>query len=177
MRAVIDVNALGVTLGTRAAYPYLKKTPGSQLINIASIAGCYGIPDVGVYAATKAYVQSMTETLDLEWRRDKIRVLDINPPMGKDTHLRRKVQNRHTPRRKPHARRRRASHLACRQPQEPLGQRPPPLGRRRPRQSSPRSPQHDARPRSQAHLPGALNLVIETIRNGISDFVDNRLIH
>ncbi|MGM1309772.1 SDR family oxidoreductase [Corynebacterium striatum] len=81
--AVIDVNALGVTLGARAAYPYLRKTPGSQLINIASIAGCYGIPDVGVYAATKAYVQSMTETLDLEWRRDKIRVLDINPLWAK----------------------------------------------------------------------------------------------
>ena len=176
IRAVIDVNALGVTLGARAAYPYLKKTPGSQLINIASFAGCYGIPDVGVYAATKAYVQSMTETLDLEWRRDKIRVLDINPPMGKDTHLRRQVQNGHTPRRKPHARRRRASHLARRQPQEPLGQRPPPLGRRRPRQSSPRSPQHGARPRSQGHLPSAVNLVIETIRDSVGKFFDHQSI-
>ncbi|MBZ8177481.1 SDR family oxidoreductase [Corynebacterium sp. 3HC-13] len=79
----VQVNAYGVTLGARAAYPYLKKTPGSHLVSMASASGIYGQPEIATYSATKAYVGAMTEALGLEWRKDDIRVIDIWPLWAK----------------------------------------------------------------------------------------------
>lgn len=79
----VNVNALGVTYGARAAYPYLKATPGAQLVNMASASAIFGQPEISVYGATKAYVGSLTEALSLEWRHDDIRVVDIWPLWAK----------------------------------------------------------------------------------------------
>lgn len=74
----IEVNCLGVTLGARAAHPYLKRSKG-QLVNMGSAAAIYGQPGIAVYSATKFYVGGLTEALSLEWRRDGIRVIDLWP--------------------------------------------------------------------------------------------------
>lgn len=79
----VNVNALGVTYGARAAYPYLRDTPGAQLVNMASASAVFGQPEISVYGATKAYVGSLTEALSLEWRHDDIRVVDIWPLWAK----------------------------------------------------------------------------------------------
>ncbi len=78
----IAVNVLGVTLGARAAHPYLKKAKGT-LVGMASAAAIHGQPGVAVYSATKFYVNGLTEALSLEWRRDGIRVIDVNPLWAK----------------------------------------------------------------------------------------------
>ena len=62
----IDINLKGVIAGARAAIPYLKKTPGSQLINIASCAGIYGAPGMSVYCATKFAVRGLSQSLEAE---------------------------------------------------------------------------------------------------------------
>ena len=72
---LIAVNFTGVTLGARAAYRYLKCTPGAQLANIASVV--YRQPNIAVYSATKFYVAGLTEALSLEWLHEDIRALDI----------------------------------------------------------------------------------------------------
>ena len=79
---IIDVNTRGVTLGARAAYPYLRKSKGT-LLGMASAAGIHGQPDIAVYSATKSYVNALTEALSLEWRAEGIRVVDINPLWAK----------------------------------------------------------------------------------------------
>lgn len=77
---VLDVNLRGVIYGAQAAYPYLKATaPGSCLLNMASAAGLYGVPNQSVYGATKAGVRSLTETLDGEWFEDGIKVRSLMP--------------------------------------------------------------------------------------------------
>lgn len=80
---LIEVNCTGVTLGARAAHPYLRRTTGAQLVNMASASAIYGQPQIAVYSATKFYVAGLTEALSLEWRRDDIRVLDIWPLWAK----------------------------------------------------------------------------------------------
>lgn len=83
VRAQIDIDALGVTLGAQAAYPYLKATPGAHLVNIASASAIYGQPGISTYSATKFYVAGLTEALELEWEHDDIRVVSIWPLWAK----------------------------------------------------------------------------------------------
>lgn len=79
----IDIDALGVALGAQAAHPYLKGTPGSHLVNIASASAIYGQPGIAVYSATKFFVAGLTEALELEWEHDDIRVVSIWPLWAK----------------------------------------------------------------------------------------------
>ena len=76
---LIDVNFRGVVNGAQAAYPLLKATPGSCLLNTASAAGIYGAAGLAVYSATKFAVRGLTEALDIEWAGDDIRVRDLMP--------------------------------------------------------------------------------------------------
>src|SRR5690606_14585721 len=63
-----------------AAYLHLKASaPGSCLLNVASAAALYGVPNQSIYGATKAGVRSLTETLDAEWHEDGIKVRSLMP--------------------------------------------------------------------------------------------------
>lgn len=76
----IDINLKGVLFGAQAAYPLLQKSaPDSCLLNTASASGIYGTPGISVYAATKAGVRAITESLDGEWFADGIKVRDLSP--------------------------------------------------------------------------------------------------
>lgn len=78
-RAVVDVNIGGVLTGTHTAFPYLRDTPGAQVVNLCSASAIYGQPELATYGATKSAVKSLTEALDLEWRGHDIRVIAIWP--------------------------------------------------------------------------------------------------
>jgi NAD(P)-dependent dehydrogenase (short-subunit alcohol dehydrogenase family) len=75
----IDINLKGVIAGARAALPYLKKTPGSQLINVSSCASIYGAPKMSIYAASKFAVRGLSEALDVELARFGVGVKCIMP--------------------------------------------------------------------------------------------------
>jgi NAD(P)-dependent dehydrogenase (short-subunit alcohol dehydrogenase family) len=75
----IDINIKGVVNGSRAGIAHLRKTPGSQLINIASCAGLYGAPKLSVYCATKFAVRGLSEALDIEFSRFGVGVKCIMP--------------------------------------------------------------------------------------------------
>lgn len=74
---LLDVNCLGVTLGARAAHPYLQG--GGTLVNMSSASAIHGQPQIAAYSASKAYVSNLTEALGLEWRKDRIRVVAVWP--------------------------------------------------------------------------------------------------
>jgi NAD(P)-dependent dehydrogenase (short-subunit alcohol dehydrogenase family) len=76
---MIDVNVKGVINGAYEALPYLKATPGSRLINIASCASLYGTPRLAVYSATKFAVRGLSEALDIEFGRYGIAVSCVMP--------------------------------------------------------------------------------------------------
>lgn len=83
VKAQIDIDVLGVTLGAKAAFPYLKATPGSHLVNIASASAIYGQPGIATYSAAKFYVAGLTEALELEWAPHGVRVVGIWPLWAK----------------------------------------------------------------------------------------------
>lgn len=79
-RGVMEVNVFGLINVLHAAFPYLKATPGAQVINMSSASASYGIPDFASYSASKHAVRALTEALDIEWERYDIKVGDLMPP-------------------------------------------------------------------------------------------------
>lgn len=62
----IDLNLKGVIYGTYSAIPIMREQGFGHIVNAGSIAGLLPIPYQAVYAATKAAVISMTESLQYE---------------------------------------------------------------------------------------------------------------
>jgi NAD(P)-dependent dehydrogenase (short-subunit alcohol dehydrogenase family) len=60
---MIEVNFIGVVLGTHAALPALQRRGGGAIVNTASIAGVITYPGGPTYAATKAGVVGFTRAL------------------------------------------------------------------------------------------------------------------
>lgn len=76
---VVAINLMGVLNGARIGHAYLKRTPGSCLLNTASASAIYGSAGLAPYSATKFGVRALTEALDGEWHGDGIRVRDLVP--------------------------------------------------------------------------------------------------
>ena len=73
------VNVKGVFFCTKHAIPYLKQAGGGSIINLSSIYGLIGGPDVPPYHASKGAVRLMTKTDALTYAPDHIRVNSIHP--------------------------------------------------------------------------------------------------
>lgn len=78
---IIDVNVKGLTTVAQEAFPLLKQTPGSALVNLCSVSSVHGIPLLAVYSASKFYVNGLTEALHIEWAQYDIRVTSVKPPI------------------------------------------------------------------------------------------------
>lgn len=63
---VMDVNVNGTWLCCRAVVPYMKKSNGGKIINLASTLGLVGVPNRTPYASSKGAVVQMTRALALE---------------------------------------------------------------------------------------------------------------
>jgi 3-oxoacyl-[acyl-carrier protein] reductase len=75
-----NLNVLGLLLATREAAKLMPDSGGS-VINIGSVAGKAAFPNMAVYAATKAAVDSITRVLSAELGPRRIRVNSLNPGM------------------------------------------------------------------------------------------------
>jgi NAD(P)-dependent dehydrogenase (short-subunit alcohol dehydrogenase family) len=73
------VNVKGVFFGVKHAVPHLKRAGGGSIINLSSIYGLIGAPDVPPYHASKGAVRLMTKTDALLYAPDRIRVNSIHP--------------------------------------------------------------------------------------------------
>lgn len=73
------INVKGVFFCTKHAIPHLRQTGGGSIINLSSIYGLVGGPDVPPYHASKGAVRLMTKTDALTYAPDKIRVNSIHP--------------------------------------------------------------------------------------------------
>lgn len=78
--AMIDLNCRAAVDVTDAAFPYLH--PGSQVLEICSTAGFQPIPGLNVYAATKAFLLSYTQTLHYELSPARASMLLRYAPTG-----------------------------------------------------------------------------------------------
>lgn len=80
-RQMIDVNVTALTLLTHEFVQRTThaKTTGAAIVNVASLASTLPIADLAVYAATKAYVLSFSEALNVELKTCGIQVLAVCP--------------------------------------------------------------------------------------------------
>lgn len=78
-RRIFDVNFFGAFICSREAIKYLRRTPGSRIINISSVAAEFAIPYQAFYSATKAAQNSLTLALASELRPFGIGVCGIMP--------------------------------------------------------------------------------------------------
>jgi short-subunit dehydrogenase len=79
VEAMIDVNVTALTHVTHAFVKELIATGDAGILNVSSIASLLPLPQMAVYAATKAYVSSFTEALRAELRGTGVRVLALCP--------------------------------------------------------------------------------------------------
>ncbi len=73
------VNVKGVFFCTKHAIPHLRQSRGASIINLSSIYGLIGAPDLPPYHASKGAVRLMTKTDALIYAGDRIRVNSIHP--------------------------------------------------------------------------------------------------
>ena len=77
---MMSVNLNGVFYMTRALVPLMKKNPDTcHIVNIASVAGLIGNPQISGYNATKFGLRGFSESLFKELRYDAIKVTCVFP--------------------------------------------------------------------------------------------------
>ena len=76
---VIKTNLFGVYYAAQAVHPYLKEKGEGDIVNVASTAGLKGGANMSAYAASKAAVVSLSQSMMAEWRKENIRVITLTP--------------------------------------------------------------------------------------------------
>lgn len=76
---VFDINVIGMVRVSRAALPYLRKSPAAAIVNTCSIAATVGLPARVLYGASKGAVLSMTMAMAADHLREGIRVNCVKP--------------------------------------------------------------------------------------------------
>jgi len=77
---VMEVNATGVFLGTRAAIPALRRAGGGAIVNISSQLGLVGMDDSSPqYQASKGAVRLLTKHTALQYAKEGIRANSVHP--------------------------------------------------------------------------------------------------
>lgn len=77
---MIDLNIRFLTGFCRLMLPRLKaRKDGARIMNVGSVAGHQGVPNMAAYAATKAYVNHFTEGLNWELRGTGVAVTSLEP--------------------------------------------------------------------------------------------------
>ena len=75
------INLDGVFLGTKACIPPMRDSGGGSIINMSSVAGLKGSPNLAAYNATKGGVRLFTKGVALECARSRwnVRVNSVHP--------------------------------------------------------------------------------------------------
>lgn len=78
LRAIFDVNVIGVVAVTQASLDLLRRGRG-RIVNVSSVGAHIALPFIGPLAASKAAVGSLNDALRLELGRFGIAVVAIEP--------------------------------------------------------------------------------------------------
>lgn len=76
---VMDINVKGVFFCTKHAIPYMRENRSGSIINLSSIYGIVGAPDIPAYHASKGAVREMSKTDALFYAKEGIRVNSVHP--------------------------------------------------------------------------------------------------
>lgn len=76
---VWDVNVVGLARVSRAALPWLRKSPAAAIVNTASVVATIGLPQRALYSATKGAVVALTRAMAADHLSEGIRVNAVAP--------------------------------------------------------------------------------------------------
>lgn len=76
---VLDVNVKGVFFCTKHAIPQMQEAGSGSIVNLSSIYGIIGAPDIPPYHASKGAVRLMSKTDALTYAKQGIRVNSVHP--------------------------------------------------------------------------------------------------
>lgn len=79
VKAMVDVNVRALTRVTHALLPPMIMRGRGAILNVSSIASLLPLPQMAIYAATKAYVTSFSEALRAELRGTGVSVTALCP--------------------------------------------------------------------------------------------------
>ena len=76
---IMDINAKGVFLGTRAAIPAMRESGSGSIVNISSVAGIIGSVGATAYNASKGAVRLLTKSTAVQYAGEGIRCNSVHP--------------------------------------------------------------------------------------------------
>ena len=76
---VMEFNAKGTFLGTKAVIPHMRQAGGGSIINISSGAGLVGQSWAAAYNASKAAVHLLAKSTAIQYAKDGIRANSVHP--------------------------------------------------------------------------------------------------
>ncbi len=76
---IMDINAKGVFLGTRAAIPAMRGSGSGSIVNISSVAGIIGSVGATAYNASKGAVRILTKSTAVQYAGEGIRCNSVHP--------------------------------------------------------------------------------------------------
>lgn len=79
LRRVMDVNVIGAFLCTRAFGAHMVAQRKGVIVNVASVAGLNGEPELTAYCASKGALIAFTRALAVEWARHGVTVNAVAP--------------------------------------------------------------------------------------------------
>lgn len=82
-RWVMEIDLFGVVLGCQAVLPTFREQGSGHIINVASMAGLAGAPEINAYGTAKAGVIALSEMLRAEVRSSGIEVSALCPAFVK----------------------------------------------------------------------------------------------
>ena len=79
LEPMLSVNVAALTHLTHLLLPMLRASSPAAVLNVSSVAGFFPLPEMAVYAATKAYVTSFSEALRMELAPHGVTVTALCP--------------------------------------------------------------------------------------------------
>ena len=76
---ILAVNLKSHFLMAKYCIPEIRKRGGGAVINVASVQGLQSMPEVPAYAASKGGIMSLTRQMSIDYAKEGIRVLAVNP--------------------------------------------------------------------------------------------------
>ena len=76
---LLRINLFGAMIGTQAALPLLKATPGSLVFSTCSASAVFGSANLAAYSASKQAIKGLTEALSIELKAHGVRAADVLP--------------------------------------------------------------------------------------------------
>jgi hypothetical protein len=80
---LLNLNIVALTKLTKAILPQMLERGAGRILNVASVASFQPVPSLAAYAATKAYVLSLTESLSEELRGTGVTTTALCPGLTK----------------------------------------------------------------------------------------------